>query len=73
MDIVSNIEDLKNSISKNGVQAPILPYYKSNDFTLYNADSLDIMSRLPESGTKVRVLRMIYCFTKLGWVNASVF
>tara|TARA_R110002050_G_scaffold100905_4_gene208818 strand:- start:517 stop:1389 length:873 start_codon:yes stop_codon:yes gene_type:complete len=49
MDIVSNIEDLKNSISKNGVQAPILPYYKSNDFTLYNADSLDIMSRLPDN------------------------
>ena len=27
----------------------IKPFYKSNDFTLYNSDSLEVMSRLPDN------------------------
>lgn len=43
------IEELQGYISKNGIQESILPTYKSHDFTLYNGDSLEIMSRLPEN------------------------
>jgi site-specific DNA-methyltransferase (adenine-specific) len=46
-------EDLKDKllgyISKNSIQESILPYYKSDGFTLYNGDSLEIMSRLPDN------------------------
>lgn len=42
-------EELIGYISKNGVQTSILPYYKNEDFTLYNGDSLEIMSRLPDN------------------------
>ncbi len=43
------IENLQGYISKNGIQESIFPFYKSDDFTLYNGDSLEIMSRLPDN------------------------
>ncbi|MCO5278862.1 MAG: site-specific DNA-methyltransferase [Saprospiraceae bacterium] len=43
------VETLQGYISKNGIQESIQPYYKSDDFTLYNGDSLEIMSRLPDN------------------------
>jgi site-specific DNA-methyltransferase (adenine-specific) len=43
------IEILQGYISKNGIQKSIQPFYKNNDFTLYNGDCLEIMSRLPEN------------------------
>ncbi len=50
MSITKNlVEELHLSISKNGVQKSILPFYKSDDFTLYNGDCLEIMARLPEN------------------------
>ncbi|MDI9312830.1 MAG: site-specific DNA-methyltransferase [Limnohabitans sp.] len=43
------VKTLQEYISKNGVQESIHPFYKSDDFTLYNGDSLEIMSRLPDN------------------------
>lgn len=43
------VETLQGYISKNGIQESIHPFYKSEDFTLYNGDSLEIMSRLPDN------------------------
>lgn len=43
------VETLQGYISKNGIQESIYPFYKSDDFTLYNEDSLEIMSRLPDN------------------------
>ena len=43
------IDDLQGYISKNGIQESIKPYYKNDDITLYNGDSLEIMSRLPDN------------------------
>lgn len=44
----SIINELQTYISKNEIQESILPYYESDDFTLYNADCLEVMSRLPD-------------------------
>ncbi len=49
MKINNSNEKLLENISKNGIQKPIYPYFTSTDFTLYHADSLEIMSRLPEN------------------------
>jgi site-specific DNA-methyltransferase (adenine-specific) len=43
------VETLQGYISRNGIQESIHPFYKSDDFTLYNGDSLEIMSRLPDN------------------------
>ena len=43
------VESLQGFISKNGIQESIHPFYKRDDFTLYNGDSLEIMSRLPDN------------------------
>lgn len=50
---MTNSKEIKDKllgyISKNGIQESIFPYYKNDDFTLYNGDSLEIMSRLPDN------------------------
>ena len=54
------IEKLQAYISKNGVQESILPYFKSHDFTLYNGDSLEIMTTIKKTesfGEHLRTLR----------------
>ena len=43
------IKILIGNIAKNGIQKGILPYYTNYDFTLYDGDSLEIMSRLPDN------------------------
>jgi len=43
------VETLQSFISKNGIQESIHPFFKRDDFTLYNGDSLEIMSRLPDN------------------------
>lgn len=43
------LEDLVGYISKNGVQRSIKPVYKTDDFALYNDDSLEVMSRFPDN------------------------
>ena len=43
------LEDLVKYISKNGVQRSIKPVFKTNDFALYNDDSLEVMSRFPDN------------------------
>lgn len=43
------LEDLVGYISQNGVQRSIKPIYKTDDFALYNDDSLEVMSRFPDN------------------------
>jgi len=43
------LEDLVKYISKNGVQRSIKPVFKTDDFALYNDDSLQVMSRFPDN------------------------
>jgi len=43
------LEDLVKYISKNGVQRAIKPVFKTDDFALYNDDSLEVMSRFPDN------------------------
>ncbi len=43
------MEDLVEEISTNGVRRSIRPVYKTNDFALYNDDSLELMSRFPDN------------------------
>ena len=43
------LEDLVVYIAKNGVQRSIKPVFKTNDFALYNDDSLEVMSRFPDN------------------------
>jgi site-specific DNA-methyltransferase (adenine-specific) len=42
-------EDLVGYISKNGVRRSIRPVFKSEDFALYNDDSLEVMARFPDN------------------------
>lgn len=42
-------EDLVGYISQNGVQRSIKPVFKTDDFALYNDDSLEVMSRFPDN------------------------
>lgn len=42
-------EKLVAYVSKNGIQRSIKPIYKSDNFALYNDDSLEVMSRFPEN------------------------
>ena len=39
------LEELVGYITKNGVQKSINPVFKTDDFALYNDDSLEVMSR----------------------------
>jgi site-specific DNA-methyltransferase (adenine-specific) len=43
------MEDIVEYVSKNGVQRSIKPAFKKDDFVLYNDDSLEVMSRLPDN------------------------
>jgi site-specific DNA-methyltransferase (adenine-specific) len=43
------MENIVGYISKNGVQRSIKPVFKKDDFVLYNDDSLEVMSRLPDN------------------------
>lgn len=43
------LEDLVKYIAKNGVQKSIKPVFKTEDFALYNDDSLEVMSRFPDN------------------------
>lgn len=43
------LEDLVKYISKNGVQRSIKPIFKTDDFALYNDDSLEVMNRFPDN------------------------
>ena len=43
------LEDLVGYISKNGIQRSIKPAFKTEDFALYNDDSLEVMSRFPDN------------------------
>ena len=43
------LEDLVGYISQNGVQRSIKPVFKTEDFALYNDDSLEVMSRFPDN------------------------
>ncbi|MGP8214941.1 MAG: DNA-methyltransferase [Bacteroidia bacterium] len=43
------LEDLVAYIAKNGVRHSIKPIFKTDDFALYNDDSLDVMSRFPDN------------------------
>ncbi len=49
--VVENLvlEDLIKYISKNGVQRSIKPIFKTDDFALYNDDSLEVMNRFPDN------------------------
>jgi len=38
-------EELVGYLSKNGVERSIKPIFKTDDFALYNEDSLEVMSR----------------------------
>ncbi len=42
-------EDIVKYVSKNGIQKSIQPVFKTNDFALYNHDSLEVMSRFPDN------------------------
>lgn len=42
-------EELVAYVSKNGIQRSIRPFFKTNDFALYNEDSLEVMSRFPDN------------------------
>lgn len=42
-------EELMKYVLKNGAQQAIRPSFKTNDFALYNADCLEIMSRFPDN------------------------
>jgi site-specific DNA-methyltransferase (adenine-specific) len=53
MEIAQNesyvFENLVSYIAKNEVQRKIRPVYKTDDFALYNDDSLEVMSRFPDN------------------------
>lgn len=42
-------EEMVGYISKNGTQRSIKPVFKTDDFALYNDDSLEVMARLPDN------------------------
>lgn len=42
-------EEMVGCISKNGTQRSIKPVFKTDDFALYNDDSLEVMARLPNN------------------------
>lgn len=42
-------EELVEYVSKNGIQQSIKPVFKTNDFALYNEDSLEVMNRFPDN------------------------
>ncbi len=46
---ISVLDDIIKHISKNGVQRGIKPYFKADNFILYNDDCLEVMSRLPDN------------------------
>jgi len=48
-EVMYVFEDLVEYISKNGVQKSIKPVFKTEDFALYNNDSLEVMSRFPDN------------------------
>ena len=42
-------ENLVEYIAKNEVQRSIKPIFKTDDFALYNEDSLEVMNRFPDN------------------------
>ncbi len=47
--IIYPFDDTLLHLSKNGKQRSIKPVFQSDDFALYNEDSLELMSRFPEN------------------------
>lgn len=45
----NNISELLSIISKNGTQRSIVPCFKLPNFVLYNEDSFELMSRIPDN------------------------
>lgn len=45
----SIMEELIENISRNGIRPSISPFFKADDFLLYNEDSLELMARFPDN------------------------
>ncbi len=45
----SVMEEIVGYVSKNGVQKSIEPVFRTNDFVLYQDDSLEVLSKLPDN------------------------